>query len=129
MSDGYFFLNSINSEKASGGIQDKQPPFEAGVSKNPTDFLHIIDWRKAEAVFKAGKTVQIEGFPVIPLATAVSEGLLHITPEPRSPHGVDVTPNGEFIVVAVKLDPHVTVFSMEKIKKAIAAKTFSGTDD
>ncbi|MBA4120403.1 MAG: cytochrome C [Isosphaera sp.] len=128
-SDGFIFLNSLNSEKATGGIQDKQPPFEAGASRNPTDFLHIIDWRKAEALFKAGKTVQIEGFPVITLETAVAEGLLHITPEPRSPHGVDVTPKGEFVVVAGKLDPHVTVFSIEKIKRAIAAKNFSGKDD
>jgi nitrous-oxide reductase len=128
-SDGYFFMNSLNTELATGGIQDKKPPFEAGASRNATDFLHIIDWRKAEQVYKAGKVEQIEGFPVITLETALSEGLLHVTPEPRSPHGVDVAPKGDFIVVSGKLDPHVTIYSMDKIKKAIANKTFSGQDE
>jgi nitrous-oxide reductase len=128
-SDGYIFLNSLNTELAVGGIQDKKPPFEAGVSRNATDFLHIIDWRKAEQVFKAGKVEQIKGFPVITLDTVISEGLLYLTPEPRSPHGVDVAPKGDLIVVSGKLDPHVTIYSFDKIKKAIANKTFSGNDD
>ncbi|MFG0242202.1 MAG: Sec-dependent nitrous-oxide reductase [Phycisphaerales bacterium JB054] len=128
-SDGYFFMNSLNTELATGGIQDKKPPFEAGASRNATDFLHIIDWKKAEQVYKAGKVEQIKGFPVITLQTALAEGLLHVTPEPRSPHGVDVAPKGDFIVVSGKLDPHVTIYSMDKIKKAIANKTFSGKDE
>ncbi|GAB5495676.1 MAG: Sec-dependent nitrous-oxide reductase [Phycisphaerales bacterium] len=128
-SEGYFFMNSLNSEMATGGVQDKKPPFEAGVSRNATDFMHIIDWKKAEQLFKAGKTETIKGFPVITLQTSIDEGLLHITPEPRSPHGVDVAPKGDFIVVSGKLDPHVTIYSMDKIKDAIANKTFSGSDD
>jgi len=128
-SDGYFFMNSVNTEMAIGGIQDKKPPLEAGASRNATDFLHIIDWKKAEAVYKAGKVERIEGFPVISLETAIAEGLLHLTPEPRSPHGVDVAPKGDFIVVSGKLDPHVTIYSMAKIKSAIAGKTYSGKDE
>lgn len=128
-SDGYFFMNSINTELATGGIQDKKPPFEAGASRNATDFLHIIDWRKAEQVFLDGKVDQIEGFPVISLQTAIDEGLLFMTPEPRSPHGVDVAPKGDFIVVSGKLDPHVTIYSFDKIKKAMAGKNFSGSDE
>lgn len=129
VSDGYMFLNSLNTEMATGGIQDKQPPFEAGASRNATDFLHVIDWKKAERLYKAGKVTMIEGFPVITLETSIAEGLIYLTPEPRSPHGVDVAPKGDFIVVSGKLDPHVTIYSFEKIKKAIADKTFSGTDD
>lgn len=128
-SDGYFFMNSINTELATGGIQDGNPPFEAGASMNATDFLHVIDWKKAERVFKAGKVESIEDFPVIMLQTAIDEGLLHITPEPRSPHGVDVSPKGDFIVVSGKLDPHVTIYSTAKIKSAIANKTFAGSDE
>ncbi len=128
-SDGFFFMNSLNTELATGGIQDKKPPFEAGASRNATDFLHIIDWKKAEQVFKAGKVEQIKGFPVITLKTALAEGLLHLTPEPRSPHGVDVAPKGDFIVISGKLDPHVTIYSMEKIKQAITSRTYSGTDE
>lgn len=128
-SDGYFFINSFNSEMATGGIEDGNPPFEAGASKRDMDYLHIIDWKKAEAAFKAGKAKKINGFPVIMLDTSIADGILYFAPEPKSPHGVDVTPDGEFMVVAGKLDPHVTIYSIAKIKAAIAAKTYSGADE
>lgn len=127
-SDGLMFVNSINTELYTGGIQDGKPPFEAGVSRNATDYLHIIDWKKAEQVYKDGKFEQIHGFPVIRMDTAVEEGLIHLTPEPRSPHGVDLAPKGDFVVVSGKLDPHVTVYSVAKIKRAIANRTYSGSD-
>jgi nitrous-oxide reductase len=110
-------------------VEKGNPPFEAGASKRDMDYLHIIDWKKAEAAFQAGKFEKINGFAVIPIETSVELGILHFAPEPKSPHGVDVTPNGQFMVVAGKLDPHVTVFSFEKVKKAIAEKNYSGTDD
>jgi len=128
-SDGWFFINSFNVEMATGGVERGNPPIEAGASKRDTDYLHIINWRKAEAVFKAGGAKMINGFPVIMLETSVAEGLLYFAPEPKSPHGVDVTPNGQYMVVAGKLDPHVTVYSIERIKKAIAEKKYSGSDE
>jgi nitrous-oxide reductase len=85
------------------------------------DYMHVINTVKAAEVAAAGRTVEINGFPVIPLETSVAEGLLYFIPEPKSPHGVDVTPNGEFIVIAGKLDPHVTVYSFDKIQAAIAS--------
>ncbi|MBL0920496.1 MAG: Sec-dependent nitrous-oxide reductase [Phycisphaerales bacterium] len=127
-SDGFIFINSFNAEMAAGGVERGEPPFEAGASKRDMDYLHIIDWRKAEAAFKAGKAKAINGFPVIMLETSVAEGLLHFAPEPKSPHGVDITPNGQFIIVAGKLDPHVTVYSIDRVKRAIAEKKFSGQD-
>jgi nitrous-oxide reductase len=127
-SDGFIFINSFNVEMATGGIEDKKPPFEAGVSRRDTDYLHIIDWKKAEAAFKAGKARTIKGFPVLPLDVLAAEGILYFAPEPKSPHGVDVAPKGDFIVVAGKLDPHVTVYSIDKIKKAIAEKKVASSD-
>jgi len=121
VSEGWVFCNSFNTEMATGGLELGNPPFEAGTAKNDTDYLHIIDWRKAEATFKAGKAEEINGIAVIRLQTAIEEGILYFTPEPKSPHGADVTPGGEYIVVGGKLDPHVTVYSFEKIKNAIAA--------
>ncbi len=128
-SDGLFFLNSFNTEMAMGGIESGKPPLEAGASQRDMDYMHIMDWRKAEAAYKAGKVEKINGFPVIRLATLVSEGLLCFAPEPKSPHGVDVTPNGQYLVVSGKLDPHVTVYSTEKIRKAIEQKQYTGTDE
>ena len=127
--DGLVFVNSFNVEMATGGVESGKPPFEAGVSQRDTDYLHIIDWKKAEAAVKAGKAEKINGFPVLKIATSVAEGVLFFAPEPKSPHGVDVSPNGQHIVVAGKLDPHVTVYGADKIKKAIADKKYSATDD
>ncbi len=128
-SDGYFFVNSFNVEMATGGIESGKPPFEAGASKRDMDYLHIVNWKKAEQAFKAGKVKAINGFPVISIETSVADGILYLAPEPKSPHGVDVTPDGKFMVVAGKLDPHVTVYSIEKVKAAIAGKKFTSNDD
>ncbi|GAB4575699.1 MAG: Sec-dependent nitrous-oxide reductase [Anaerolineae bacterium] len=124
VSEGWIFCNSINTELATGGIESGNPPFEAGVSRNTTDFMHIINLNAAVEVFESGQTVEIEGMQVIPLETAVENNLLYFTPEPRSPHGVDIAPRGDLIVVSGKLDPHVTVYSFSKIQDAIAAGNF-----
>ncbi|GAB4154154.1 MAG: Sec-dependent nitrous-oxide reductase [Candidatus Promineifilaceae bacterium] len=121
VSDGWVFCNSFNTELATGGVELGNPPFEAGTARNDTDYLHIVNWRKAEEVANSGLVDVINGMRVISLETAAAEGILYFTPEPKSPHGSDVTPGGEYVVVGGKLDPHVTVYSFEKIQQAIAA--------
>lgn len=121
VSDGWVFCNSFNTELATGGIELGNPPFEAGTARNDTDYLHIVNWRKAEEVANSGQVDVINGMRVISLETAAAEGILYFTPEPKSPHGSDVTPGGEYVVVGGKLDPHVTIYSFEKIQQAIAA--------
>jgi nitrous-oxide reductase len=122
-SEGWVFCNSINTELATGGVELGNPPFEAGVSQNEMDYLHIMNLAKATEVARAGNVTEINGFPVISLETAAAEGILFFAPEPKSPHGVDISPNGEFIVVSGKLSPHVTVYSQSKIQAAIANGT------
>jgi len=127
-SDGWVFLNSFNTEMSYGGNAEGNPPLESGASQNDMDYMHIIDWRKAESVVAAGKTETIAGTKVIRLQTAIDEGLLHFVGEPKSPHGVDVTPDGTELVVSGKLDTHATVYSFEKIKNLIEQKKYAGTD-
>ena len=121
VSEGWVFCNSFNTELATGAEKLGDPPFEAGTTKNDTDYLHIFNWKKAEEVFKAGKAETINGIAVIRLQTAIDENILYFTPEPKSPHGSDVTPGGEYVVVGGKLDPHVTIYSFEKMMAAIDA--------
>ena len=124
-SEGWVFGNSFNTEMATGGIEEGKPPIEAGASQHDTDLLHIINLKKAEQLYKDGKVETIKGMPVIRLKTAVDEGILYLAPENKSPHGVDVAPKGDLVVVAGKLDPHVTVYGFDKIQKTIAEKKFS----
>jgi nitrous-oxide reductase len=128
VSEGWIFCNSFNTELATGGVEDGNPPFEAGASQSDMDYLHIINLDKAVEVASANKTTDVNGFPVIMLDTAIEEELLYFAPEPKSPHGVDVTPGGEYLVISGKLDPHTTIYSFEKIQNAIAAGNFT-TDD
>ncbi len=121
---GWAFWNTINTELAVPGILEGRPPMEIGASQRDMDYLHAVNWKKAEEVVAAGKVETIEGMKVIPLSVASAEGILYQIPEPKSPHGVDVTPGGEYIVVAGKLDPHVTVYSIDKIQAAIAKGEF-----
>jgi len=125
VSEGWIFGNSFNTELATGGLEDGNAPFEAGASQRDNDYMHIINLRKAEAVYKAGKFTRVKGFPVISLQTLIDEGILYFAPEPKSPHGVDVTPGGEYMVVSGKLDPHVTIYSFDKIQQAIADKNYT----
>jgi nitrous-oxide reductase len=127
-SNDWSFTNSLCTERYIGGIESGRPPFEAGCSAHDTDFLHMINWKKAEEVFKAGKYTKVNGMAVIPLKTAIQENLIYLVPEPKSPHGVDVTPDGRYVIVDGKLDTHGSVFDFDKMMKLIEAKKFAGKD-
>ncbi len=127
-SDGWAFANSFNTERSYGGLQQGNPPLESGASQNDMDYLHLFNWKKAEEVVRSGRTKMIAGMRVITLATAIEEGLLYFLPEPKSPHGVDIAPNGTDIVVSGKLDTHATVYDFNKIMALIEQKRFDGVD-
>ena len=127
-SSGWSFTNSFCSERYVGGIERGYPPFEAGCSAKDTDYLHVINWRKAVEVAASAKAKTINGHRVIPLNVAVDEGLVYLVPEPKSPHGVDVAPDGKYIVISGKLDSHTFVYSWAKIQEAIQKKNFAGKD-
>jgi nitrous-oxide reductase len=127
-SDGWAFINSFNTEMAVGGTLEGKPPIESGASQNDMDYLHIIDWKRAEALVQAGKAKDVKGVKVLPLEVSANEGVLTLVGEPKSPHGCDVTPDGKAIVVGGKLDTHATLYEFSKIKQLIAEKKFEGKD-
>ncbi|MEJ1403036.1 MAG: Sec-dependent nitrous-oxide reductase, partial [Candidatus Sedimenticola sp. (ex Thyasira tokunagai)] len=127
-SEGWGFTNSFCSERYVGGIERGRPPFEAGCSQKDTDFMHVTNWKKAAELVAAGKVKKVNGSYLITMEQAVKEGIFFLIPEPKSPHGVDVSPDGTHIIVSGKLDSHTWVYSWDKIKKAIDAKKFEGKD-
>ncbi len=128
VSYGWGFTNSFCSERYVGGIERGRPPFEAGCSQKDTDFLHVTNWKKAAKLVAAGKVKKVDGSYLITMDQAVKEGLLYLIPEPKSPHGVDVSPDGAHLIVSGKLDSHAWVYSWKKIKAAIDGKKFEGKD-
>ncbi len=129
VSYGWGFTNSFNSEMYTGGIEKGLPPFEAGCSRNDTDFLQVYNWKKLAELAKDPKNYKmINGMKVIPIDVAVKNNCLFLVPEPKSPHGVDVTPDGKYVVVCGKLDTHASVYDFQKMMKLFKNKEFAGHD-
>jgi len=129
VSDGWVFCNSFNTERATGGFGNEEGavPFESGASQNDMDYMHVINLEKAAEVAAANEN-RLNDFNYVPLETVIAEELLYFVPEPKSPHGVDLAPKGDFLVISGKLDPHVTIYSFEKIQDAIANQDWSLDD-
>jgi len=129
VSDGWGFTNSFNTEMYTGGIEVGMPPNEAGMSRNDTDFLHVYNWKKLAKLAQNKKNYKmINGHKVIPMSVAVKNNALFLIPEPKSPHGVDVSPDGEYITVCGKLDTHASIYKWSKIKNLIKKKDYIGHD-
>ncbi len=128
-SNGWGFTNSFNTEMYTGGIEVGMPPNEAGMSRNDTDFLHVYNWEKLAKLAEDEKNVKvINGMRIVPMEVAIKNDCFFLIPEPKSPHGVDVSPDGEYITVCGKLDTHASVYKWSKIKKLIADKKYVGKD-
>jgi nitrous-oxide reductase len=63
------------------------------------------------------------------LYPADCDGLVYYLPTPKSPHGVDIDPTGEYIVAGGKLATVIPVHSFSKMIKAIAGRQFETTID
>ena len=135
-SDGWFFFTSYNSEQA-------YTKLEVNASQADKDYIAAVNYKKAEQCVADGKA---ENYPAEywhnhmdeGSRTAVSEkktsvrmldpkacpGLVYYLPTPKSPHGVDVDPTGEYIVAGGKLATVIPVHSATKLLKAIEAKAF-----
>jgi nitrous-oxide reductase len=137
-SHGWFFFSCYNSEQA-------HTLLEVNASQRDKDFIMAVNWKKAEEYIRQGKgkkqTVKYAhnvysdsthtATSTIETETLVLDakdlpGIVYMIPCPKSPHGCDVDPSGEYIVGSGKLAALIPVFSFQKIQKAIADKNFDG---
>lgn len=128
VSDGWHFAASFNSEMYTGGIEIGNPPNEAGMSAFATDYLHVVNWKKLEKLVAEGKYKIINRHRVVTIDTAVKNDALFLIPAAKSPHGLDISPDGRYIIVGGKLDVHASVYDFEKIKALIKKRDFVGKD-
>jgi nitrous-oxide reductase len=119
-SDGWFFLTSYNTERATGKL-------EVTASQRDRDYIAAVDWRAVEKAVAEGKGEIVDGVKVIDPAKV--PGLVYLLPCGKSPHGVDVSPDGKYIVGSGKLQGVTTVFDMDRIKDAIQKKDFLEAED
>ncbi len=137
-SHDWFFFSCYNSEQANSLL-------EVNASQHDKDFILAINWKKAEEYVKEGKGQKQQvkyahnkyedkthsATSVIETETIVLDakdfpGMVYMIPCPKSPHGCDVDPTGEYIVGSGKLAALIPVFSFTKIQQAIANKAFDG---
>ena len=134
-STDWCFFTTYNTEQA-------HKMLEIEASKNDKDFILAFNWKKAEACVDQGKARTVPGPHVINRRghnskPATSEkvatvkmlnptdcpGIMFYMPTPKSPHGVDVDPTGEYIVGGGKLATVIPVHSYSKMIKAIEDKS------
>jgi len=115
-SAGWQFFTCYNSEEAYDSLEVK-------ASQNEMDYFAAVDWRAAQKAVDEGKAKQIGGAPVLDPKDV--KGIVYLVPVPKSPHGVDVNPTGEFVCCSGKLQAEVNVYSFKKIQDAIAAKKYT----
>jgi nitrous-oxide reductase len=97
---------------------------EIKASQNEMDYFAAVDWRAAQKAVDEHKGTMINGAPV--LDPVKVKDIVYLIPVPKSPHGVDVDPSGQYVCCSGKLQAEVSVYSFAKIKAAIDAKKFDG---
>jgi nitrous-oxide reductase len=91
--------------------------------KTPTNYAHNVWDEKTHS----GKSELVK--EVLILDSKEFPDLCYMIPCPKSPHGCDVDPTGEYIVGSGKLAALIPVFSFTKLQAAIANKEFDGVYD
>ncbi|MEW5798693.1 MAG: Sec-dependent nitrous-oxide reductase [Bacteroidota bacterium] len=114
------FWTCYNSERATGKL-------EVTSTQKDRDYVVAVNWKEAEKAVAAGKAKTIDGAKVLDPKDV--QGVVYLIPAAKSPHGVDVSPDGKYIVASGKLQSITTVFNIEKIQTAIEKKDFTGTED
>ncbi|HET7602152.1 MAG TPA: nitrous oxide reductase, partial [Gemmatimonadales bacterium] len=136
-SEGWSFFTSYNSEQAS-------ELKEVNASQNDKDYIAAVNWKRAEQCVADGKArseparyahnvmgddgiARTEwGSTVKVLQPTDCPEMVYFLPTPKSPHGVDVDPSGEFIVSGGKLATVIPVHSFSRMQQAIQARAFDG---
>ena len=137
-SHGWMFFSTYNTEEANSLL-------EVNASQNDKDFIAAINWKKIEEYIKNGGGKKVPAkyahnvySDEVHSATSTMEkevltvrpedvpGAIFFLPTPKSPHGCDVDPTGEYIVGNGKLAAALTVHSFTKMQQAIKDKAFDG---
>ncbi|MFY0653238.1 MAG: Sec-dependent nitrous-oxide reductase [Cyclobacteriaceae bacterium] len=137
-SHGWMFFTTYNTEEANTLL-------EVNASQNDKDFIAAINWKKAEELIANGdfETMPAEYAHNVydestHMATSTMKkevrvidpskypGLVYFLPTPKSPHGCDVDPSGEYIIGSGKLAAALTAHSFTKMLDAIENEKFDG---
>lgn len=86
------------------------------------DWLWVFNLEEIEKAVSAGETVAVGGFDKVIDATQDEGRFVLKVPVPKSPHGVNVSPDGKYAICAGKLSPTCSVVDISKLADAFAGK-------
>jgi len=137
----WVFFTSYNTEKAFTLM-------EIEASRNDKDFVAAVNWKVAEEAVRNGLAREYPGEyfhntydsgtglssserhnGVLVLDPADVPGMVYFMPTPKSPHGVDIDPTGEYIVAGGKLATVIPVHSFSRMISAIEREDFEEVID
>lgn len=137
-SHGWMFFTTYNTEEA-------HTLLENNASELDKDYVAAINWKKAEEYIAAGKGTKVPAKyahnkfddskqfathtmkdEILVLDPAELPGIVYFLPSAKSPHGCDVDPTGEYIVINGKLSSNLVVHSFTKMVEAIDNEDFVG---
>lgn len=139
-SHGWAFFSTYNVEQAN-------TLKEVYASQRDKDFIAAVNWKRAEECVAQGnyqkwdasylRNFKPHGGPAYTetlsgsnmIFPADCDGLIYFLPTPKSPHGVDVDPTGEYIVGGGKLATVLPVHSFTKMLAAIENESYEGVID
>lgn len=104
--------------------EESTTTMEINASQADRDYIVLFNWKELAQMVKDRKYEQVGDQKMI--FPEKEKGGIYLVPVAKSPHGVDVTPDGKYFIASGKLAPAMTVFSFEKAFKAIKDKDFSG---
>ncbi|MBI0578183.1 Sec-dependent nitrous-oxide reductase [Neobacillus cucumis] len=104
--------------------EESTTTMEINASQADRDYIVLFNWKELAKMVKEGKYTDVNGQKMI--FPEKQKGGIYLIPVAKSPHGVDVTPDGKYFIASGKLAPAMTVFSFEKAFKAVENKDFSG---
>lgn len=110
-------MTTYNTEEATTNL-------EINASQADRDYIVLFNWKELEQKVKNGEYDEVTGQKMI--FPEKHKGGIYLVPVAKSPHGVDVTPDGKHFIASGKLAPSMTVFSFEKAFEAVKNQDFAG---
>lgn len=110
-------MTTYNTEEATTNL-------EINASQADRDYIILFNWKELEKMVAEGQYDEVTGQKMI--FPEKHKGGIYLVPVAKSPHGVDVTPDGKHFIASGKLAPAMTVFSFEKAFEAIEKQDFAG---
>ncbi len=107
----WFFATSYNSEL---GVNEQE------MTADDTDYCVAFNVPAIEAAVEAGEYEEMNGVPVVDgtkesANTHDGEPLVRYIDIPTNPHGVSVTPDGQYAIVSGKLDPTCSIIEIDAL--------------